>query len=69
VKEWQRNAIRHLIAQRDTLDNDIWQMNNRRNNLAEMEQEAQKKHSEPDYREYPPKFSKTLRNPCLLSSG
>jgi predicted RNase H-like nuclease (RuvC/YqgF family) len=46
VKEWQRNAIRHLIAQRDTLDNDIWQMNNRRNNLAEMEQEAQKKLSE-----------------------
>ena len=38
VKEWQHNAIRHLIAQRDTLENDTWQMKNRRNNLAEMEQ-------------------------------
>jgi hypothetical protein len=46
VKEWQRNAIRYLLAQRDTLDNDLWQMNNRRNNLAEMEQEEQKKRSE-----------------------
>jgi len=43
VKEWQRTAIRHLIAQRDTLDNDTWQMKNRRNNLAEMEQVESKK--------------------------
>lgn len=42
VKGWQRNAIRHLIAQRETLDNDIWQMKNRRNNLAEMEEEEKK---------------------------
>jgi hypothetical protein len=46
VKEWQRNAIRHLIAQRETLDNDIWQLKNRQNNLAEMEQEELKKVSE-----------------------
>ncbi len=46
VKEWQRNAIRHLIAQRETLDNDMWQMENRRNNLAEMEREEQKKVTE-----------------------
>jgi hypothetical protein len=46
VKDWQHNAIRHLIAQRETLENDTWQMKNRRNNLAEMEQEEQKKLSE-----------------------
>jgi len=40
--EWQRNTIPHLIAQRETLDNDIWQMTNRRNNLAEMEEEEKK---------------------------
>jgi hypothetical protein len=46
VKEWQRNAIHHLIAQRETLDNDIWQKKNRRNNLAEMEKEEQNRLSE-----------------------
>jgi hypothetical protein len=46
VKEWRRNATRHLIAQRETLDNDIWQIKNRRNNLAEMEREEQAKLSE-----------------------
>ncbi|MEI7432940.1 MAG: hypothetical protein WCJ93_01675 [Methanomicrobiales archaeon] len=46
VKEWRRNAIRHLIAQRETLDNDIWQIKNRRNNLAEMEREERRKLSE-----------------------
>jgi len=46
VKEWQHNAIRHLISQRETLDNDIWQLKNRRNNLAEMEKEEQKKLSD-----------------------
>jgi hypothetical protein len=46
VKEWQRNAIHHLIAQRETLDNDIWQMKNRRNNLAEMEKEEENRLSE-----------------------
>jgi|GEM_PF-3893571 len=46
VKEWQRNVIRHLIAQRDTLDNDIWLMKNRRNNLEELKKEEQKKLSE-----------------------
>lgn len=43
VREWQRNAVRHLIAQRETLDNDIWEIKNRRNNLAEMEKEEQKR--------------------------
>jgi hypothetical protein len=46
VNEWRRNAIRHLIAQRETLNNDLWQMKNRRNNLVEMEQEEQKKFSD-----------------------
>ena len=46
VKEWQRNAIRHLVAQRETLDNEMWQMENRRNNLAEMEREELKKVTE-----------------------
>ena len=46
VKEWQRNAVRHLIAQHETLDNDIWQLKNRRNNLSEMEKEEQKRLSE-----------------------
>jgi histidinol-phosphate/aromatic aminotransferase/cobyric acid decarboxylase-like protein len=46
VNEWRRNAIRHLIAQRETLDNDLWQMKNRWNNLREMEREEQKKISE-----------------------
>jgi hypothetical protein len=43
VKEWRRNAVRHLIAQRESLENDLWQLRNRRNNLAEMCREEQKK--------------------------
>lgn len=43
MREWQRTAIRHIIVQRDTLDSDIWQMNNRRNNPVEMEQEEKKR--------------------------
>jgi hypothetical protein len=46
VNEWRRNAIYHLIAQRETLDNDLWQLKNRRNNLAEMEREEENKFSE-----------------------
>jgi predicted RNase H-like nuclease (RuvC/YqgF family) len=46
VNEWRRNAIRHLIARRETLENDLWQMKNRWNNLVEMEREEQKKFSE-----------------------
>jgi hypothetical protein len=46
IKEWQRTSIRHLIARRESLDNDIWQMKNKRNNLAEMQSEELKKYSE-----------------------
>jgi hypothetical protein len=46
VMEWRRNAIRHLIAQHETLENDVWQIKNRRNNLSEMEKEEQNRLSE-----------------------
>jgi hypothetical protein len=46
VNEWRHNAIRHLIARRETLDNDLWQLKNRRNNLTEMEREEENKLSE-----------------------
>lgn len=60
VKEWQHNAIRHLIAQRETLDNDIWDLKNRRNNLAEMEKEEQKKLSDLKISQITPREARDL---------